>query len=300
MNSFELSGGLNRQFRAIICENSEIILKSLNFLELGKETVADIFKWDDLNCSEEKVFEAAVAWARNSPNRSGVNSTNIDVDLKAELGELNKDIRFHILTGESFSKIYRAYPRLLEHSEHSDLFQFFTSQKKPETPIWNFDRAARSRRETCYLSIGQELAAMEIDHEVQKFTVDRLELILPKVDEIDETSKVIVEVYSGPESSPSKAEIPFVKFLHNSKAKKFIYHFEAPLVVERKTNVTSWLIVIGVSHPPVPKSHSLELHNFSKNSEHTGKIEFIKDEYMHNSAFAGIGFIIRFTYSSQK
>lgn len=73
VSSYKLSDELNKQFRDIICESSEIILMSLNFLELSQEMVADILKWDDLNCREEIVFEATMAWAKNAPNRLGGN-----------------------------------------------------------------------------------------------------------------------------------------------------------------------------------------------------------------------------------
>lgn len=93
---YQLSDNIINEFKNMIGEHLEKILKSSTFAELNPETVTDILQWDEMNCAETDLFHAVVARATQSLQQRQL---TVDVDnIKEELKDVIKYIRFPTMT----------------------------------------------------------------------------------------------------------------------------------------------------------------------------------------------------------
>lgn len=73
--------------------HTEGVLKSECFLRCSEENLAAILKMKRKSCSEIKVFDACIEWARRRCTEQGIDATNMD-NVRVQLGDNYKLIRF--------------------------------------------------------------------------------------------------------------------------------------------------------------------------------------------------------------
>lgn len=124
---YKLSDDVINEFKNMIGEHFEKILKSSTFAELNPETVTDILQWDEMNCAETDLFNAVVARATQSLQQRQL---TIDVDnIKEELKDVIKYIRFPTMSTTEFVEILEEYPGLLEPRVFCDILCYIGSQR---------------------------------------------------------------------------------------------------------------------------------------------------------------------------
>lgn len=117
--SFQLSEEMTKDFKAMIEKESKAALGSSSFASIGEVTLAKILQFDELNCSEVDVFNAAVAWATCALVDKGLTAT-VD-NIKRQLISVMKYIRFSAMTASEFAQILDKYPNILEWNVFSDI-----------------------------------------------------------------------------------------------------------------------------------------------------------------------------------
>ncbi|CAJ0961717.1 unnamed protein product, partial [Mesorhabditis belari] len=112
----------------VVDAQAEIVLKSDAFKELPLDMVRSIVSRDELNVSEQTVFEALVEWARVECDRQDLTPTN--ECIRSILGDLFYEIRFSTMRLEAFAD-GPADTDFLTAEEKSNIFLNLTAKKKP-------------------------------------------------------------------------------------------------------------------------------------------------------------------------
>lgn len=118
--SFQLSEEMTKELQAMIANESKAALGSSSFASIGEVTLAKILQFDELNCTEWDVFNAAVAWATRALVDKGLMAT-VD-NIKGQLKSVMKYIRFPAMSASEFAQILDKYPKILEWNVFSDIF----------------------------------------------------------------------------------------------------------------------------------------------------------------------------------
>lgn len=115
------------------------------FLSIKEQTLAKILQFDNLDCSETDVFNAAIAWATHELRRKLL-VPNVE-NIKAELKDVVKYVRFPTMTTTEFAEIMEKYPHILEWSVINDIYCYI-GDKRPLTAAKEFGTQKRCHRDS--------------------------------------------------------------------------------------------------------------------------------------------------------
>lgn len=312
--TYLLNDGLIKAFKPMICEHFESALKSPHFVKLGKEAMADILKWDELNCDERTVFEVAVTWATTTAAQRQIISSNIEEDIVSELGKISSNIRFHRMALEEFLDILNKYPSLLAFNDYIDIIRFICAHKENENSQVDLSRAARSPKSAKQKAIKfQEKQPSGLAEESEillttslstlsdvKLTIHKLELILSEEEvvqfdkiTIKGTFKYICSNYgSGNWAEVQSVEIPYDKLYFNPLKKRCICQLDNPFIVIANRcgyfYSISWQFRLTVSHPTTLNKGFIDKENLTVESATHGQIQFTSLNCANNFGVANI------------
>ena len=108
-----------------ISESPKEIFASDGFQRSDSETLGRILRLN-LSCSESDVFDACVEWGKNACKEGGLDETRLE-NVKAQLGENFKAIRFGDMSIGTFIKIHTSYNDLFTSEEFQDIILQITS-----------------------------------------------------------------------------------------------------------------------------------------------------------------------------
>ncbi|XP_031633752.1 BTB/POZ domain-containing protein 6-B-like [Contarinia nasturtii] len=111
------------------------IFASMAFKQCEQETLEHILKLN-LTCNEADIFDSCVKWAKYACIHN-VLDENLASNLKNELGDCLKLIRFGEMTNEEFTEIAMSYKGLFTSDEFEDIFFTISSNGKYESKIFN-------------------------------------------------------------------------------------------------------------------------------------------------------------------
>lgn len=94
-----------------IISNTEEVFKTSGFLTCDRKVLEYILKMDFVSCSEEKVFEACMAWVKVKSNRNVLSKEIVD----AYLGDLFYKIRFASMTIQQLCALQKEYDLVLSN-----------------------------------------------------------------------------------------------------------------------------------------------------------------------------------------
>lgn len=126
--SFQLSEEMTKEFKAMVAKQSKAALGSSSFASIGEVTLAKILQFNELNCSEVDVFNAAVAWATRALVDKGLTAT-VD-NIKGQLKSVMKYIRFPAMSASEFAQILDKYPNILEWNVFSDILCYIIDNRR--------------------------------------------------------------------------------------------------------------------------------------------------------------------------
>ncbi|KAG4075477.1 hypothetical protein HA402_015130 [Bradysia odoriphaga] len=94
------------------------MLNSSAFLDYSKEVLNSILLMDCLACTETHLFDACIAWAKNSCRKNGLDESEAK-NLRQQLGDSLYLIRFRAMTGEEIVQIMtnQFYAGVFSHKE---------------------------------------------------------------------------------------------------------------------------------------------------------------------------------------
>ncbi|XP_055301252.1 BTB/POZ domain-containing protein 6-B-like [Sitodiplosis mosellana] len=126
-----------------ISESSKEIFASDGFRRCDEETLGNILRLN-LACSETDVFNACVEWAKNACKEDGLDENQLE-NVKAQLGNSFKSIRFGDMSIGAFIKIHTSYKDLFTPEEFQDIILQITSteyesklfQQSPRSYTWD-------------------------------------------------------------------------------------------------------------------------------------------------------------------
>lgn len=109
-----------------INRHAMVALKSSSFLQLSRENLSNILKSQQLEADEITVFEAAIAWTKNSLTQKGLD-TSME-NIRTEMGDLIKLIRFPAMEEGEFVKIMKSYPNVLDSDICMDIIDYIRTR----------------------------------------------------------------------------------------------------------------------------------------------------------------------------
>lgn len=122
------------------------------FLRCDIETLERILDLG-LVCNEVDIFEACLKWAKYQCQNYGLDETRSD-NLKEQLGDCLKSIRFGVMKIEEFTKYYALHRGLFSSDEFEDIVLMLTVKghvskkfnQSPRSYIWNKDNVLKCKR----------------------------------------------------------------------------------------------------------------------------------------------------------
>ncbi|XP_031633846.1 uncharacterized protein LOC116347411 isoform X1 [Contarinia nasturtii] len=99
-----------------------------SFINCTHEVLIHILKINSLNYKEMKIFDACIAWARNSCLKKNKDDTKAE-NLRTELGDAIYQIRFCSMSIEEFTNIHRKYPGFFLPDETNEIFYSIANVK---------------------------------------------------------------------------------------------------------------------------------------------------------------------------
>lgn len=135
-----------------ISESPKDIFSSDEFLRFDKETLEHILELN-LTCSEVDIFKACLMWAKNSCKQNDLDENDME-NLKGQLGDCLKSIRFDEMKVDEFTTLYVSYKGLFTSDEFEDIMLSLTVKEyKPKIfkqqsrhYIWNRERVLYCKR----------------------------------------------------------------------------------------------------------------------------------------------------------
>lgn len=115
------------KLRQFCSEYAADIFKTNAFLHCSSYMLQSIFELQDLNCTEEEIFNASMNWSKEVCKDKGIEIN--DCNLRAELADSFYLIRFPTMPVETLTKCLALHPMLLTTNELLDILEFLTSQK---------------------------------------------------------------------------------------------------------------------------------------------------------------------------
>lgn len=135
-----------------ISETPKDAFASDGFLRCDKETLKHILELN-LTCNETDIFNACIMWAKYACKQNDLDENDID-QLKEQLGDCIKSIRFDEMKVNEFMALYVSNKGLFSSNEFEDILlsltvmeyepKFFKRQKRQY--IWNQDRVFYCKR----------------------------------------------------------------------------------------------------------------------------------------------------------
>ncbi|ODN04818.1 BTB/POZ domain-containing protein 6 [Orchesella cincta] len=121
----KLEGACNRY----IDRNSQAIVNSEEFINLGKPILTDFLKRDGLNMNEEALFQAVLRWASSECQRNSIEA-NYE-NLRLTLGDCLKLIRFPAMKRDEFASVY---DKILSPEEACSVFVYMCKSSTESIP----------------------------------------------------------------------------------------------------------------------------------------------------------------------
>lgn len=137
-----------------ISRSPKEIFASTGFKQCEQETLQNILKLN-LTCNETDIFEACLNWAKYGCKQLELDE-NME-NLKYELGDCLKLIRFGEMTHEEFTQIAMSYKELFTLEEFQDIIFTISTKGKhkskifeqnPRKYIWNSNKILKCERTT--------------------------------------------------------------------------------------------------------------------------------------------------------
>lgn len=296
-NAFQLSDELVKQFKTMIGRKSKRALRSAGFKQVKEETVVDIFKWDCLSCDEKTVCDAAVVWAMNAPKRSDSSSSEVNVNIKAELSEIINHIRFHRMTFDEFHDVLSKHPDLLASDVSEDIINFIKTGKAGEN-----SRIAGRSVESLTISRNGLLTTSDVyqsrssivfntEINIKRISVHRLEFDWSMGDELFESVICIFFNVSGSVNSDDVVAITFDDLLYDPLKKTYICELKTPLRFAPRNKE----FYLYVDHPHFRKvipSNKINITKTFNGSVQVNNINEKEIERSHNLSVVKIDFKI--------
>lgn len=94
-----------------IMSNTEAIFNTPGFLNCHRQALEYILKMDFVSCSEDKVFEACMAWVKAKSNHNVLTKEIVDTHL----GDLFYKIRFASMTIQQLCALHKEYESVLSN-----------------------------------------------------------------------------------------------------------------------------------------------------------------------------------------
>lgn len=112
-----------------ICEkyigiNIEKVFKTKEFLQCDLNTLSSIVVIKDLECDEENVFDACIAWAENACEMKNIDKTDVK-NLRLQLGDCFNWIGLIGMAKKEFAVRYRIYKDMFTKEEIDNIFLNF-------------------------------------------------------------------------------------------------------------------------------------------------------------------------------
>lgn len=107
-----------------VIDNTISVLRSQDFLCCTNKTLESILQLNTFTCDETEVFDACMEWARNACESKDIDSSNAE-NLRNELGDCFKLIRYNEMDEKAFAERYRLYSAMFSKEELSDIFLKF-------------------------------------------------------------------------------------------------------------------------------------------------------------------------------
>lgn len=116
-----------------ISANTMGVFASDSFLQCDRYVLQRILKMDTLNCTENYVFHACIAWARVQCERDNLDAEKPE-NLRAVLGDVIYQIRFSSFSAEEFAALHKLMEGFFTADEAIELFYMTNKLKdfKPE------------------------------------------------------------------------------------------------------------------------------------------------------------------------
>lgn len=307
---FQLSPELVNEFEEIIRKQSKQALRSPGFKMLNEKTVCNIFMWDYLSCDEKTVFDAAVVWAGNASNRTNVNRRPTVVDIKTELREIVKFVRFHTMTLDQFHDILWKHPDLFTTADSTEIVNFIKTGGQNKNTKEEFKLRPRSPKllipngVVFINAINSQCRNSEIlfkgsEEHIDKVLIYRLELALSLGDEVIEFEDGI-DLHAECVWQPGEGFTQFTashiiekdKIWYNPEDRRYICQIEPPFEIKIETHYRDVeqydernfcpLFTLKIQHPPV----GAVTQNFLNEVK---EIDYIEIDCSKNAAVVGIG-----------
>lgn len=152
-----------------ICEMPKNVFASDEFLRCDKETLEHILDLN-LTCSEPDIFNACLMWAKNSCKQNDMDENELK-NVKIQLGDCLKSIRFDEMKVDEFSALYMNHKDLFNSDEFEDIMLSLTVKeyeakifKRPKRQyIWNRDRVVYCKRKCV---CGSQQRAIQIPERI--------------------------------------------------------------------------------------------------------------------------------------
>lgn len=312
---FQLSDQLNNDFKTMIRDQSKETLHSSSFRKLNKETVIDIFKWDYLSCDEKRVFDAAIAWSRDASDHVKMDSFAFaERDIKMDLREVIKHIRFQTMTLDEFQQILRNHHNLLDAAEVNEIIDFIKGGNNPRLENgWRSPKSLLNTRDDLILinsvqssNVGpQDMEESAIlfkgskENAINKVSIYRLELNLSIADAGIDWEEFgfaffpigtdLVWIRKKGFRKRANPVIDDCKVWYNPRNRRYVCDINPPLEIEvyydddgRDKKEMCPLFTLDITHPSVPsKTQQLKIEN--------GIFKNIEIDCSQNFAVASIG-----------
>lgn len=121
-----------------VISNTEEIFKTPEFLECGRLVLEYILNMDFVSCSEDKVFEACMAWVKAKSERNVLSKEIVD----KYLGDLFYKIRFASMTIQQLCALQKKYDSVLSN----DFITIANIIGEPGVQIDKFNHNSTSNR----------------------------------------------------------------------------------------------------------------------------------------------------------
>ncbi|ODM96376.1 BTB/POZ domain-containing protein 2 [Orchesella cincta] len=119
----------------IICRDADVLIETIEFLELPEECVAEIIRRDDLGVSSElKLYYAVKRWGEMKCEREGLDPLKNE-NLRSTLRNLVGTIRFPLMDQEEFTLNVGVNNQILNMEDMVAILLYFTVPKEKRSGI---------------------------------------------------------------------------------------------------------------------------------------------------------------------
>ncbi|XP_052782021.1 BTB/POZ domain-containing protein 6-B-like [Mya arenaria] len=155
-----------------ISQNTIAVLKTRSFKNLSSNTVKLLLEDDILNCKEIHIYSALKAWGVCECKRKGKNIPTAE-NIRDEIGELVKLIRFPTMSVEDFSKFVANDFVLTPEEKLASYQDIVLGEKISGYPTKSRQKPTTQYKVMRFRSITTRTRSIELQYNVICFTVSR-------------------------------------------------------------------------------------------------------------------------------